>query len=373
MPPRRQPVPARQQTRTRHRAGPRAAPPQRLHPRRRQLNRQRHPVQPRHHWPGLARQGKPRIGLAYPVREQRHRLGPARRVTVTGQGQRPQPEPRLTSVCSGSRLVASTRTSSHAPSSPAHSSAAAPIRCSQLPAPAAAAGGPAPAPAPRPPGAPGCSCTPAPRPPPPRPAPGRSPGQLGQPRPSANRAATARATRLASRVLPTPPGPVTVTSRCRPSRSATSRTYSSRPTKLVSSAGKPCTPPAAVSAADTPRPYHNRRPHIPYRPQRRHTGTQRKRHSVSPLPALRRGQRPHLGLICLHAPTSTTSPGRRPVGWRPVTASERWRPSRRFAAEARSSGGTARLTRGQIRGSLPGVVTVRAGAGSGCRGRRPVA
>jgi hypothetical protein len=43
-----------------------------------------------------------------------------------------------------------------------------------------------------------------------------------------------------------------------------------------------------------PRPYHNRRPHTPYRPQRSHVGTQRKRHSVSPLPAGRAGLRPHL-------------------------------------------------------------------------------
>jgi hypothetical protein len=76
-------------------------------------------------------------------------------------------------------------------------------------------------------------------------------GQLGQPRPSANRAATARATWPASRVLPTPPGPVTVTSRCSPSRPATSRAGPARPMKLVSTAGKPCTPPAA---ADSPTP-----------------------------------------------------------------------------------------------------------------------
>ena len=69
------------------------------------------------------------------------------------------------------------------------------------------------------------------------------------------RPATARATRPTSRVLPAPAGPVTVTSRYRPSSPATWRTCSSRPTKLVSSAGSharhgtPRTPP---------RTYHNR-------------------------------------------------------------------------------------------------------------------
>ena len=52
-----------------------------------------------------------------------------------------------------------------------------------------------------------------------------------------------------SRVLPTPPGPVTVTSRYCSSRPATARTACSRPTKLVSTAGKPCTPTAAIPAA----------------------------------------------------------------------------------------------------------------------------
>jgi len=56
--------------------------------------------------------------------------------------------------------------------------------------------------------------------------------------------------------LPTPPGPVTVTSRCSFSRPATWRTGPSRPTKLVSATGKPCTPPA-TAASDAPTPYHN--------------------------------------------------------------------------------------------------------------------
>ena len=52
--------------------------------------------------------------------------------------------------------------------------------------------------------------------------------------PSANRPATRRATSPASRVLPTPPGPVTVTRRHSPSRPAASSTDHARPTKLVS-------------------------------------------------------------------------------------------------------------------------------------------
>jgi hypothetical protein len=65
------------------------------------------------------------------------------------------------------------------------------------------------------------------------------PPQPGPPRPT-------------SRVLPGPPCPVTVTSRYRPSSPATSRTCSSRPTRLVSSAGKPCTPRDTAATADTP-------------------------------------------------------------------------------------------------------------------------
>ena len=74
---------------------------QRLDPRRRQLDRQRHPVQPRHqprhHRRGLPIQRETRVSPAGPVREQRHRLRPVqlRRIIRVGQGQRPQPVPRL--------------------------------------------------------------------------------------------------------------------------------------------------------------------------------------------------------------------------------------------------------------------------------------
>jgi hypothetical protein len=58
--------------------------------------------------------------------------------------------------------------------------------------------------------------------------------------PSRKSAATSSATRTASRVLPTPPGPVSVTRRTprRRSRSATAATSRTRPTKLVSGTGK---------------------------------------------------------------------------------------------------------------------------------------
>ena len=70
--------------------------------------------------------------------------------------------------------------------------------------------------------------------------------------PSANRPATRRATSSASRVFPAPPGPVTVTSRDCSSSTASSRTGPARPTKLVRIAGKPCTPPAAITTGDSP-------------------------------------------------------------------------------------------------------------------------
>ena len=76
---------------------------QRLHPRRGQLDRQRHPVQPghqpRHHRAGLPVQREPRVGEAGSVREQRHRLRPGDigRVVRIGQAQRPQPVPGLPS------------------------------------------------------------------------------------------------------------------------------------------------------------------------------------------------------------------------------------------------------------------------------------
>jgi hypothetical protein len=75
--------------------------PKRLDPRRRQLNRQRHPVQPRHQprrqRPGLAGQSEMRIGQPGSVREWGHRLGLARprSTAVTVQRQRRQAEPGL--------------------------------------------------------------------------------------------------------------------------------------------------------------------------------------------------------------------------------------------------------------------------------------
>ena len=77
----------------------------------------------------------------------------------------------LTARCpdsSRSRLVASTRISSQAASSPAHSSAAAPITCSQLSGSSCCCRASTSAT-----GTPGCSRTPAPPPPLPRPAPHR--------------------------------------------------------------------------------------------------------------------------------------------------------------------------------------------------------
>ena len=101
LPARRQPVPAGQQREPVIDPVQQLRHAQRLHPRRRQLDRQRHPVQPRHqprhHRPGLPVQREPRISPPGPVREQRHRLRPpaVRRVTGRGQGQRPQPVPGL--------------------------------------------------------------------------------------------------------------------------------------------------------------------------------------------------------------------------------------------------------------------------------------
>jgi len=86
------------------------------------LDRQRHPVQPRHHRRGLPGQPEARVSPAGPVREQRHRLRPVRirRITGVRQGQRRQPVPRLPGYPRGSRLVASTRTSSASSSNRPH-------------------------------------------------------------------------------------------------------------------------------------------------------------------------------------------------------------------------------------------------------------
>ena len=65
-------------------------------------------------------------------------------------------------------------------------------------------------------------------------------------------AATARATCPASRVLPTPPGPVTVTSRCSASRSATSRTGRGYPHARTITAGAATVQPDRTGRDATP-------------------------------------------------------------------------------------------------------------------------
>ena len=97
----RQPVPASQHREPVTKPVQQLDHAQRLHPRRRQLDRQRHPVQPRHdpghQRPALAVDVEMHIGPAGPVREQRHRIrtASASRVIQVRQGQRPQPVPRL--------------------------------------------------------------------------------------------------------------------------------------------------------------------------------------------------------------------------------------------------------------------------------------
>lgn len=71
--------------------------------------------------------------------------------------------------------------------------------------------------------------------------------QLHQPRPVCEPACRPTGHLIGQPGLPRPPGPVTVTSRYRASSSAASRSGLSRPMKLVSTAGKPCTPPAAAT------------------------------------------------------------------------------------------------------------------------------
>jgi hypothetical protein len=82
VPPRRQPVPRCQQREPVTYPVQQLSHAQCLHPRRGQLDRQRHPVQschqPRHRRPGRLVQGEPRIHLTGPVREQRYRLRPVR-------------------------------------------------------------------------------------------------------------------------------------------------------------------------------------------------------------------------------------------------------------------------------------------------------
>ena len=101
MPTRGQPVPGGQQREPVIQAIQQLGHTQRLHPRRRQLDRQRHPVQPRHHQrhhrPGLRVQGEMRVSAAGPVHKQRHRLSLGRisRLIRARQGKRSQPVPGL--------------------------------------------------------------------------------------------------------------------------------------------------------------------------------------------------------------------------------------------------------------------------------------
>ena len=138
VPPRRQPVPARQQAEPVIEPVRQLRHSQRLHPRRRQLDRQRHPVQPRHqprhHRPGLARPAR-NCASAWRARSANSATAsdpPASPGSPPGRVSGPSRYRASPATASGSRLVASTRTSSQAASSPAHSSAAAPITCSQL-------------------------------------------------------------------------------------------------------------------------------------------------------------------------------------------------------------------------------------------------
>src|SRR5262249_31400378 len=140
---------------------------QRLHPRRSQLDRQRHPVQPAHQ-PGhlgavLTSQREPRIRRPGPVSEQHHR--PRRRdvidsITLAAHRQpRPPPSPAAPGPSPGPP---------HRPGPAATRCPAQPPRRSRArnyPAPAAVAGGPAPAPPPPPPAPPAARAPPAPPPP----------------------------------------------------------------------------------------------------------------------------------------------------------------------------------------------------------------
>ena len=99
MPPGRQPVPARRQLQPAIQPAQQLGHAQRLGPRRGQLDRQRHPVQPahqpRHIGAVLTGQREPRIGRAGPVGEQRHRLRPGHVIARAGHRQRRQPVRRL--------------------------------------------------------------------------------------------------------------------------------------------------------------------------------------------------------------------------------------------------------------------------------------
>ena len=139
---------------------------------------------------------------------------------------------------SDSRLVARIRRPGQRPSNPAASSAQAPTTCSQLSSTisndwsashsASAASDLPGLAAVRPIASATAAATAARSPTEPRSANATVP---------AERARRRRATSIASRVLPTPPGPVSVTSRDRCNSSRTSATARSRPTKLVNGTG----------------------------------------------------------------------------------------------------------------------------------------
>ena len=182
LPGRSQPVPAGQQREPVIQAGQQLAHPQRLHPGRGQLDRQRHPVQPahqpRHLRPGLAIQRKVRVGLPGPVREQHHRLGPGRisQVIRIGHRQRAQPVPRLLRhpqrLPAGGQdpqVIAGRHQLSAQPGRGAEHVLAVIQHQQQL------LDGPAPGPASPPPAPPAAPGPPAPPPPPPRPAPDQPP------------------------------------------------------------------------------------------------------------------------------------------------------------------------------------------------------
>ena len=69
--------------------------------------------------------------------------------------------------------------------------------------------------------------------------------------PSSNRDTRARATSIATRVLPEPPGPITVTNRCRASMASTRANSDARPIKLVKPTGKLCARSAGTDPAGT--------------------------------------------------------------------------------------------------------------------------
>ena len=146
---------------------------------------------------------------------------------------------RSPGTCSASRLVHSTTRSGQAASVLSTQRAAAPRMCSQLSRttradPALSAASTAGAN-----GTPGCSATPSASA---TACSSRSSGtdtsSMKAP-PPGNRGLTRAATTATSRVLPMPPGPSRVTSRCCNAAVATRSTSAERPTKLVHAAGSP--------------------------------------------------------------------------------------------------------------------------------------